>query len=510
MLKIALLVILSFNVTQYEREFYQNPTSSNRVFTTLIAYYRSHNNYHKILELTSYGLKKHPDDWQLARYHVEALLRLNEQDSAIKFSEAFFSHPHPRPAYKAFYSQFYFRGQRELALKILRNARRAYNSDSLFAREFYYDALWNKNFEGALYELLNFYLQTHSITILRQEFSRLERFLDEKSISSVIKKWLARHPGHNEVYLILADFYMRHDRPELMLMALKRSGWTKTISNYVKYLISVGMIQEANSLLNKAQKDGNYYFFKGIILAREGKFTEAIKFYKKAYTKFKVREARDSLLTVAFRTGDYKTVLKFADKNKPELRLKALLALNMDSAFKTFAHRNLSDASLYYLGLYFLVMREKDSSDVYWDKLATKYPASPYLHHVFFYREIIDNFGKSALANVFFKAESLVIRRDLETARVLLMRELANDTIGLLHYELARLYLEMDKPNEAFSEFTNTGDKFSNFISPFSYFRAFIIARDQLRDMELAKDVAKKLISKYPTSPYASAMRALL
>ncbi len=510
MLKIALLIILSFNVTQYEKEFYQNPTSSNRVFATLIAFYRSHNNYNKILDLTSYGLKKHPDDWKLARYHVEALIRLNEMDSAVKFTNVFFSRPRPIPAYQAFYSQFYFRGQREFALNILKWARKTYHSDSLFAREFYYDNLWNKNFEGALYELFNFYLQTRSITLLRQEFSRIERFLDEQTVTNVVNKWLSRHPGHNEVNLVLADYYMRHNKPGLMLQALEKSGWTKDLSKYVKYLVAAGMVQQADSLLKRAKKDGNYYLLKGLILSGEGKFRDAVEYYKKAYQKFRIREARDSLVALAFRIGHYKTVLKFADRNNLELRLRALLAMSDDSTFKDFAKRNMSDVSLYYLGLYFLLTGERDSSSTYWNKLATKYPASPYLYHVFFYREILDNFGKSKIAEVFFRAESLVIRRNLEGARVLLGSKIAGDTLGLLHYELANVYLEMGKPNEAFSEFKNTGDNFSNFISPFSYFRAYFIASERLHDQELARKIAKKLITRYPESPYAAAMRALI
>lgn len=510
MVKLALLALLSFNVAQYEKEFYKNPSSSNRVYFTLFSYYRSHNKYHKILELTYYGLKRYPDDWKLARYHVEALLRLDKEDSAIKFSETFFNHPRPIPAYQAFYSQFYFRGHRDIALKILEKARHAYNSDSLFAREFYYNKLWDKNFEGALYELLNFYLQTHSTPLLRQEFERIEKFLDEKTISSVIKRWLDRHPEHREVNLILADYYMRHNQPEQMLVALKESGWTKNISKYIKYLISVGMYQEADSLINGAKKDGNYYFLKGIILANEERFKDAMRFYKKAFKSYKLREAKDSLLNLALQIGDYKTVLKYTDKSHLEFKLIALLALNMDSIFKSFAKNNESDTTLYYLGLYFLLTGKEDSSIVFWNKLTTEYPASPYLYKVFFYREILENYRNSTITKTFFKAESLVMRGNYRIAKVYLIKELTKDTLGLLHYALANLYNEMGKPNEAFSEFTETGDKFSNFISSFSYFRAFIIAKERLHDLELAREVGRKLINKYPNSPYAAAMRAIL
>ena len=511
MLKIALLIFLSFNPSQYERAFYENPTSRNPVFNTLIAYYRSHGNYNKILEITGFGLRRHPDDWKLAKYYTEALLKSGRKDSARVFADTYLKRKLPAQAYRDFYGIFYFSYDRQFALQILRKAREIYHSDTLFAREFYYDNLWNKNFEGALYELFNFYLQTHSMTLLRQEFSRIERFLDEKTIQSTIDKWLRRHPGHPEVRIVLADYYMRHNRPELMVQELERSGWTKDISSYVKYLISAGLVDRANSLLDKVQKkDGHYYFLKGIVLSKLGAKQKAINFYKKAASKFNIKEARDSLLSLAFKIGDYKTVLKFSNRNNLEIRLKALLALEEDSAFVKEATSNPSDVSFYFLGLYYFLIGKPDSSSEYWNRLLTRYPQSFFAHQVFFYREIMDNFKKGKVIKVFFLVDSLIMRRDLETARLIIKKEIPSDSTGLLRFELAKIYEEQGKINEAYSEFSKAGDETSTFISPFSYFRAYFIALRKLHDRDLAESVARKLINRYPESPYAAAMRAIL
>lgn len=512
MLNVLLVILITFNISDYEKRFYENPNSKNPAFNTVISYYKSRGNYKEILDLTEYGLRKYPDDWKLARYYCEALIRMGDRDSAFSFAQNLFKKRRPIPAYRAFYNLFYFSGNKDLAMEILSNGRKVYKSDSLFAREFYYDNLWNKNFQNALYELLNFYLATGSLTLLRQEFGRIEKFLDEKSINRIVEDWINKHPGHREVRLILADYYLRHDRPDLMMKALRLSGYTKNLTDFAKYMISLGRYVSADSLLDlEKKKTGKWYFLKGVILAKLGKFKESKNFYLKAYRTFRIKEAADSLVSMCFyKLKDYDTVIKYSSGSNVEFKYRALLALTKDNQFLALVRDSKTDLALYYAGYYFFVMGLPDSAHLYWNRLIKNFPESQYLYKVFYYRELEDVYSQKKELGLFRKIDSLLIRNNLDEARVLILKNIENDELGLVRFEYARLlYIEGDF-SDAFAEFSRVGDTVQNFLSPFSYYEAYLIARKNLNDQDLAKEIARKIIDKYPESPYAAAMRALL
>ncbi len=512
MLNIFLAILISLNISDYEKKFYENPTSRNRVFNTIISYHKSRGNYKEILDLTEYGLKRYPNDWKLARYYCEALIRMGRRDSAFSFAQNYFKKTRPITAYRAFYNLFYFSGNKDLAMEILDTGRKVYKSDSLFAREFYYDNLWNKNFQNALYELLNFYLATGSLSLLRQEFGRIEKFLDEKSINRIVGDWIKKHPEHKEVRLILADYYLRHNKPDLMMKELRLSGYTKNLTDFAKYMISLGRYASADSLLDlEKKKTGKWYFLKGVILAKLGKFKESKDFYLKAYRTFRVKEAADSLIAICFyKLKDYDTVIKYASGSNVEFKYRALLALSEDSKFLALVRNDKTDRALYYAGYYFFVIGQPDSTRLYWNRLIKNFPESPYLYKVFFYRELEDVYGQKKELGLFRKIDSLLLRNKLDEAKVLILKHIENDKLGLVRFEYARLLYLRGDFSDAFAEFSRVGDSVRSFLSPFSYYEAYLIARTNLNDHELAKTIAKKIIDKYPESPYAAAMRALL
>ena len=512
MLNLLLLILISFNISDYEKRFYENPSSKNRVFNTLISYYKSRGNYKEILDLTEYGLKRYPYDWILAKYYCEALIRMGSRDSAFNFAKHYFKKKRPIHAYRAFYNMFYFNDNKNLAMKILNIGRKAFNSDSLFAREFYYDNLWSKNFQNALNELLNFYLATSSLTLLRQEFSRIERFLDEKSINNIIENWIKRHSAHQEVRIILADYYMRHEKPDLMVKELKLSGYTRNLTEFAKYMISIGKYSSADSLLDLAKKrDGKWYFLKGLIMERIGEFQKSKNFLVKAYKTYKVKEAGDSLVSLCFfKLKDYYAVIHYASDDNFEFKYRALLALSRDTDFLALVRKDFKDRALYYAGYYFFVIGKPDSARLYWNKLIKNYPESPYLFRVFFYRELEDIYGKNDKLKLFRQIDSLLLRNKLEMAKDIILKNIDVDTLGLIRFEFARMLYLGGNYNDAYAQFRRVGKSVENFLSPFSYYEAYLIAVEKLNDRELARSVAKEIIDRYPDSPYATAMRALL
>ncbi len=512
MLNFLLIIFISFNISNYVKEFYENPSSKNRVFNTIVSYYKSRGNYKEILDITEFGLKRHPDDWKLARYYCEALIRMGERDSAFAFARNYFKKKRPVPAYRAFYNLFYFNGKKNLALDILRSGRKVYHSDSLFAREFYYDNLWNKNFQNAFHELLNFYLATRSLTLLRQEFGRIEKFLDEKNIKNIVSEWIRKHPDHREVRIILADYYMRHKRPDMMMRELRLSGYNNNLTEFARYMISIGKYASADSLLNMEKKrNGKWFFLKGIILAKLGKFKKSKYYLIKAYKTYRISEAGDSLVSICFfKLKDYDTVIKYSSPTNKEYRFRALLALSRDSEFLTEVKRDKSDKGLYFAGYYFFIIGKPDSARMYWNRLVKNFPESPLLFKVFFYRELQDVFGNNKEMSILRRIDSLLLRNMIDEARALISENIENDTLGLVRFEFARMLLLKGNYNDAFAEFKRIGDLTHNFLSPYSYYQAYLIARKKLNDADLAKSVAEKVIDKYPESPYAAAMRSLL
>ncbi len=480
---------------------------SKKEARTKIARFRASNQYRKIVEFADYILKKYPDDFEFFKYKIEALNKLGKRDTLKTLINMYLSKKRSPSVYRNLYSFLYFSVDKDFALDVLKKGRKALGSDTLFAREFYYTSLWNRDFKQALYELFNFYLQTRSITLLRQEFRRIEKFFDENTVKEVINRWLKLHPDHREVKIVLADYYMRKGRPREMLKELKESGYTRNLKEFAKYLISTGDYTHADSLLKlETLRDGAWYFLRAQVLAKLGNYRKSANLYKIAYEKFRVKDARDSLLSLLFfRLKDFNSVLRYSGP-EDELRIRALLALGKDQEFLKISPAG--EVQLFYRGLYFFLSENPDSAGYYWEKLARRFPASKYLYRAFFLREIQDNFGKTEVFKKFLSVENLILRWRIDSAEATLRS--VQDTTGLMKFELARIQELRGDYELSVATYLGLAKERSNFLSPYAYFRAFRIASERLKNPELAGKIGKKLIEEYPRSPYAAATRSLL
>lgn len=488
--------------------FQVNLEISKKEARTKIAQLRARGQYERVIQIADLILKKNPDDFEFFKYKIDAFNRLGKRDTVRLLIDRYLSRKRSPRVYRDLYSLLYFSGGKDFALEILKKGRETLGSDTLFAREFYYLNLWDRNFPDALYELFNFYLQTGSITLLRQEFGRIEKFFDEQTIRRILTKWLRKHPDHREVRIILADYYLRKGKPEEMLKELRLSGYTKNMKDFARYLISIGDYLRADSLLDlENKKDGSWFFLKAQVLSKLKRYREAADFYKKAYFKFKIKGAGDSLVTLLFfRLRDFDSVLKYAGRND-ELRIRAILALGKDSLLFKMDRSN--ETVLYYLGLLYFVRDMPESAGIYWNRLASRFPASRYLYNVFFLKEIQDNFGNSDIFKKFLDVENLLLRWEIDSA-LEVVRSAIHDTTGVMKFELAKIQELREEYELALATYTRVGDGSKSFLSPYAYFRAFRIAQDRLKNAEIASEIGKKLIERYPTTPYAAAVRALL
>jgi predicted Zn-dependent protease len=406
-------------------------------------------------------------------------------------------------------------GYREEALYLLKEGRRVLRDETLFAHEFYIDAISKREFKRAVREALNLLLKGRDMRWVEREIIRIKSFLGLEVTVEEIKRWRKKYKLE-EVDDIIASLYINEGKLEEAVKVLGKKGEPSSLERLAEQALREGKFRIALDALNRVgdeHRDPVWFYLYAKAKENLGELEEAAKNYEIAW-RGGVGEARIPLFELLLDPlNNPKKVLSLTEDNPDEWYMRALLRLGrFEEADSLCSHIVENEEVSFMCAELKLLEGDLGLADSLLREILMKYGRGKRANDALIWLYLINNYGGESDFLLFLDMEKLYLQGkygELEGR----IREILKGKSRLKPYYLnlyASALLRKGNYNEALSLLLEAGKSGESYIGAKSLLMAARIAEDNLKNRELSKDILRDLLLNYPDSPYAEVARTQL
>ena len=448
---------------------------------------------------------------------IRELIKNNNIEKAETLTHQYLQENKNKEAYLLISRLFKNFGYREKGLSILKEGRRVLKDESLFAHEFYIDAISKRDFKTGLKEALNLLAQGKNISWVEREIIRIKKFLGLDATVKEIKRWQKKHKKVEGVKEILASLYISEDRLKDAVEIIGKKGDSKSLEKLALMALKENKPDIALDALNKIkekERGSSWFFLFGKTMELVGNLEEAVRYYEIAW-KSGYEDAKTPLFEILLvPLNDPERVLSLV-KIPDEWYIRALLKLGkFDEAESLCMYISENEEIAYLCAELTLLQGNILAADSLFREMLVKYGRGNRVNDALLWLYLINNYGGETDFLFLLKMERFYIQGKYteveDKIKKILKSKGGSPLIPYFVYLLASTLEKERKYDEAFSLLIEAGNTGENFIGAKSYLKAHQIAKNELKNEELSRDILRKLLLQYPDSPYADVARTYL
>jgi len=448
---------------------------------------------------------------------IRELIKQQNLEEAEVLAHQYLRESRSEESYLLVWRLFKNLGHRDKGFVFLKEGRKVLKDETLFAHEFYIDAISRRDFKTAIKEALNLLVRGRNISWVKREIIRIKSFLGLDATIKEIKKWKKKHKKVRETDEILASLYINEGRLKDAVKVLGKEGDPVSLERLAEQALKEDKSDIAlQALLSIKEKDreNSWHFLYAKIKEKEGKLEEAAENYKIAWMGG-YKDAKTPLLELLMdRINDPEGVILLTKDNPDEWYMRALLRLGRFGEAESLCFYIKNEEMAYLCAELTLIRGDIEGADSLFNEILRRYGKGERVNDALLWLYLISNYGEETDFLYFLEMKNLYLQgkyAELE-GKIKDFLKGARDSPLTPHYlYLLGSALEKErKYDEALSFFLEAGKAGESFVGAKSLLKAFHIAKNELKNIEFSKDILRKLLFLYPDSPYSEVARTYL